>query len=169
MVQIMKTIRNDKQYSNITRRCQNDAKGAYSSERYYASILRDKIYLNEPVLQNTHGGIIIFSTDINPILLSNHYIVNLWMTKMLKIADENLSWTIAKTLHVKYKDRVTGEFFNEDSLSIVIFRVSSEGLLAIAENFCTEFNQRVVLVKSHENNDILCVNGCYNKVKKTNN
>ena len=153
----MKTERKDKDHSK-NRRCLNDVKGAFSSERYYASILSDQIYLDESVLQDNHGGVIIFPRNMNPLLLSNHYIVNLLMTKSLTIAGENLSCSIAKALHVKYKDRVTGEVFDEHSLSIVLLGVTTDVMLDVAEKLCDEFDQRTVLFKNYENNDIWCVN-----------
>ena len=167
-----------------TRRCLNDAKGAYNSDRYYAPILSDQLYVDailyvetfveeskmqEPLPYNMRGGIITFSTDISSTILYNDKIINSLKQKIVTIANRITAmegidkvaknfklkgWSATKGLHGKYIDRKTGVLFDEKSLSVELMGISTDYLLDVAENLCNDLKQQSVLVKSYENNDI---------------
>lgn len=172
-----------------TRRCMNDAMGAYNSDRYYAPILSDQLYVDdilytetiveesqvqEPLPYNMRGGIITFSTDMNSTILSNDKVINFLKQKIVTIVNritaikkidkvaQNFKlkgWTVTKGLHGKYIDRKNGVVFDEKSLSVELAGISTDVLLDVAENLCNEFKQQSVLIKSYENNNIWFISG----------
>ena len=77
-------------------------------------------------------------------------------SKINKVAaDSDLAgWTVTKGLHGRYRDRNTGELFDENSISIELIGITNDVLLDFSEKLCKEFNQQSVLVKSYNSNDI---------------
>lgn len=118
------------------------------------------------------GGIIVFSTDVNAIKLSESEIKN-WIqqkiatlknrftsTKMIdKIADKNnlVGWTIGHYLDGRYKAK-NGKIYGENSLSLEIVNVSLKKLIKIAEEICRDFVQESVLVHDFTTGRIFFVN-----------
>ena len=169
---------------NILRRCLNDEKGAYNKDRYYASILRDWINVDDIIYNESlvdearnfdavpkekRGGIITFSRDMNSTQMSENKYISFFKQKLVTLVNRLSAlkridkvaqdfklegWTITKGLHGKYVDRKTGVVFDEKSLSVELVGITTDTLLDTAENLCTEFQQQSVLVKSYENGDI---------------
>jgi hypothetical protein len=139
------------------------------------------IHGNQYGLFNYRGGIIIFSTDVNSIELNDNILFN-WINKKIKTYS-NRFFRKSKLRNVikKFnKDKENeddyigafsignffpgsyigdnGKFYNENSLSIEINGISSEGLIYFAEDIAKEFNQETVLVKDLNQDKIFLVN-----------
>lgn len=173
------------------RRCLNNSKGAFNSDRYYSQILSDQIYVDEIIYtesfieenqtqdslpQNLLGGIITFSTDMNSTELSQNKFISFLKQKIVTLVNRitamkkidtvaqefNLQgWTVTKGLHGKYTDRKTGKVFDEKSLSVELVGIPTDVLLDVAEKICDEFKQQSALVKTYEDNHIWFVSGNY--------
>ena len=120
---------------------------------------------------NEKGGIIVFSTDVNAVELSPNRIAN-WVkqkfatfknrrnsTKMVdRIANKNnlIGWTIGHYLDGRYRAK-NGQNYGENSLSLMIVGVNTDGMVRIAEDICKEFQQESVLLKDFSTGRILFV------------
>lgn len=135
-------------------------------------------------LPDYSGGIIVFSTDVNSVQLSNSKLKN-WIKQKLKTMKQRLfsKPMITKLLQNHNKDfpdkddpnRVgsfsIGNFFsgryiddhnnvyNENSTSIELNGITSDALFVIAEEIANEFYQETVLVKDLNKNKIFLVDG----------
>ena len=155
-----------------------EARGAFSADRYIARGLYESIFAGDVLFfeENDNrvkvdcaGGIVTFSTDMNSTSLSGNAFVN-WVkqkvytvrnrlaatSKIDRVANSfNLAgWTITRGLHGRYRDRVTGKMFDENSISIELIGIDNETLLSFAESLCVEFGQQSVLVKSYNTTDV---------------
>ncbi len=118
------------------------------------------------------GGIIVFSTDVNAVMLSKNKLVN-WLkqkastlsnrffatNKIDRIAQahELVAWTIGHYLDGRYTAK-DGRSFGENSLSVEMIGIETSQLISIAEEMCAEFQQESVLVKDYSSDRILLVN-----------
>ena len=139
-------------------------------------------------LSDYKGGVIIFSTDINSLDISNNLLFN-WFSKTLKSFYNRLfSKKILKNVISGFNSKdekingggtiddyigafsignfFTGHFtgdngkvFDEHSLSIEVNGISSEGLIYLGEEIATKFHQETILVKDFNSNKIYLVNG----------
>ena len=164
---------------------EKSTRGAYNSFGYLANSIRfdentviaKSENLSEAidweVEQDKKGGIIVFSTDVNAVKLSDNALIN-WVKqkahtisnrvgynkKIDKIAagkEDVYAWTVGKYLHGRYKAK-NGQVFDENSLSVEFIGVSTETLISIAEEICKVFEQESVLVKSYTEDKIFFVN-----------
>lgn len=163
-----------------------NTKGAYNVNGYLANDIRydesrviaKSENLNEAIdweIENRDkfGVIIVFSTDVNAVELSDNKIVN-WVKqkvatlknriaynkKIDKIANSKedvYAWTVGRFLHGRYKAK-DGRVFDENSISVEFLNISTDTLISIAEEICREFLQESVLVKCYEDNRIVFVN-----------
>lgn len=125
-------------------------------------------------LKNYCGGVIIFSTDVNAIQLSDNKVVNKIkqiiktysqrfrsdskIEKVIKMHnasnDEFIgAFSIGKAFKGRYVSD-NGKIFDEHSISVEINGLSSRGLLNVAELIAKEFMQETVLVKDLNTNKI---------------
>lgn len=138
-------------------------------------------------LYNYRGGIIIFSTDINSLVLTDNKLLN-WLLqkgktflqrlfsksklnniinrfnsnneKVLgsdKIEDYIGAFSIGNFFSGRYVDD-NNNIYNEKSLSLEVNGISSSGLIYLAEEIARDFIQETVLVKDLNNNKIFLVN-----------
>lgn len=138
-------------------------------------------------LSDYRGGIITFSTEINSLEVSDVKIYN-WFNKIYKsiinkfFSKSKLNSVVDKFNKIKQKklgsedvdDYIgafsignffsgryigdNGKMFDESSLSIEINGISSNGLIYLAEEIASEFQQETVLVKDLNINKIFLVN-----------
>lgn len=113
-------------------------------------------------------GIIIFSTDINSMTLSDNKFKN-WILQKFNTVKNRFSvksmldtirkknnvyaWTIGKYLSGVYTGN-NGKTFDENSISISMIGVSRDQLFKIADEICREFKQESVLVQDNKTNQI---------------
>lgn len=164
---------------------EKNTKGAYNTFGFLANSIRfdestiiaksDNLSeaVDWEVEQDKKGGIIVFSTDVNAIKLSDNALVN-WVKqkvhtisnrvgynkKIDKIASNNkdvYAWTVGKYLHGRYKAK-NGQVFDENSLSVEFIGVPTDTLINLAEEICKAFEQESVLVKSYTEDKIFFVN-----------
>ena len=123
------------------------------------------------VFDDEEGGIIVFSTDVNAVKLSDNQVIN-WVKKKFytlknrlvkgsmldKIADKNniTAMTVGYYLQGRYKAQ-NGSVFTEHSLSIEVLGVDTDTLFSLAEDICRDFKQEAVLVKSYHDGGIYFV------------
>lgn len=120
----------------------------------------------------SRGGIIVFSTDVNAIQLSQNKLLNYCKTKLAtflnrinatkkvdRIANKHslVGWTLGHYLDGRYKAK-NGKNFGEKSLSVEIIGVDSKTLIKIAEDICADFMQEAVLCKDYSTGNIYFVN-----------
>ena len=118
------------------------------------------------------GGVIILSTDVNAIDLSENEVVNkikqvvvtlgnrLFATsKIDKVAQNNelVGWTIGKFLNGRYTSK-RGVPYGENSLSVEVVGIDHNTLIKIASELCGEFKQEDVMVKDYTTGGIYFVN-----------
>ena len=156
-------------------------KGTYNGNRYISFNVspENTIFshsLNEEIRfepDSSHkGGMIVFSTDVNSIPLSNNAIVNkfkqffkTWQNRLtathmidnISISHKVGGWTIGHFLNGRYKDYDTGEMFSENSLSLEIAGIDSDELMQIARELCNVFKQQTVMVKDYSTLRIMFV------------
>lgn len=154
-----------------------EPQGTYNGARYISfnvneekTILREAIDWETP--DNARGGIITLSTDCNALELDKNRFLNaikqfiqtwkqrLTYTKTIdKVAqDYNLvGWTVGKYLNGRYTGK-DGNVYDENSITIEVVGVTSDKLIAIAEDLCRLFNQEGVMVKDYNNGKVLFVN-----------
>jgi hypothetical protein len=146
----------------------------------------EAIHPNQYGLFDYRGGIIIFSTDVNSLELSDNLLIN-WLRKKLKtysnrffvksklgsiikkfnksdkkIGDEKIddyigAFSIGNFFSGRYVGD-NGKIFNENSISIEVNGISSKGLIYLAEEIAKDFNQETVLLKDLNVNKIFLVN-----------
>ena len=158
----------------------NYQRGGFLTE---CRINRNSFVLDEGVhgeqygLSKYRGGIIVFSTDVNAVTLSNNKLIN--KVKQLIITFNN-RLNKGKIIHKvinKFNDTTkneeekigaysvgnffkgkyvgdNGEMYNEKSISVEINGISSKHLLEFAEMLAKEFMQETVLVKDLNLNKI---------------
>ena len=75
-----------------------------------------------------------------------------------KIANKNnlIGWTIGHYLDGRYRAK-NGQNYGENSLSLMIVGVNTDGMVKIAEDICKEFQQESVLLKDFSTGRILFV------------
>ena len=116
---------------------------------------------------------IIFSTEVNAVKLSENKLIN-WakqkvetiknkfksFSKIDKLAQKYdlVGWTVGKFLHGRYTGK-NGKVYDENSLSVEVVGVTTDTLISLAEDICREFDQETVMVKDYNNKTILFVNG----------
>lgn len=121
---------------------------------------------------NSKGGMIIFSTDINALELSDKKVIN-WIKQKITtiknrinstktidaIAQKNnlIGWTIGHFLNGRYTSK-KGTPYGENSLSVEVVGISTEVLINIATDICREFIQEDVLVKDYNTGKVYFVN-----------
>ena len=118
------------------------------------------------------GGIIVFSTDVNAVKLSENAVMN-WLkqkwltmkqrlmhknilTNTIKKYDEVYGFTIGNFMTGRYKS-ASGKFFDEHSMSVEIIGIPRDTLFDIADELMKAFNQESVLVKDYESGNIAFV------------
>lgn len=129
-------------------------------------------------LSDYRGGIIVFSTDVNALKMSNNVIINKVKQTLLSFSNrlnknkilgnivnkfnkEQEGYIGAFSIGKYFKGRYVsdnGKIYNETSTTIEINRISSINLLKIAEFICQEFKQETVLVKDLNLNKIYLAN-----------
>ena len=119
------------------------------------------------------GGIIVFSTDVNAVKMSENAIAN-WikqklttlkqrlmhkkiMTDTIKKYDEVYGFTIGNFMSGRYKSN-NGKIFDEHSMSVEIIGITRETLFEIADELMRAFNQESVLVRDYESGNIAFIN-----------
>ena len=149
--------------------------------------LTEAIHHTQYGLSDYRGGIIVFSTDVNSIEISKNRILN-WVSQKLVtlknrffskkilsriISDYNLekgkelggkeindkvgSFSIGNFFNGRYFDD-SGNIYDENSQTLEVNGISSEGLIFLAEEICKEYQQETVLVKDINLNKIFLVN-----------
>lgn len=119
------------------------------------------------------GGVIVFSTDVNAVKLSENKVIN-WLKQKAKTVENRLTytgkidrvaksndligWTVGRYLDGRYKAK-NGKTYGENSLSVEIIGVDTDKLISIAEELCNLFVQETVLVKDYTTGNIMFVNG----------
>lgn len=118
------------------------------------------------------GGIIVLSTDVNAVEVSDNKFINAikkiartfknrisYNKKIDAVANKHnlIGWTVGKFLSGRYRAK-NGVNFGENSLSVEIIGVSTDDLIDIAEDLCEEFSQETVLVKDYSTGKIFFVN-----------
>jgi hypothetical protein len=118
------------------------------------------------------GGMIILSTDVNAVKLSENKLVN-WVKqkivsvenkfafnkKLTKLASKHkdiFAWSIGRYFHGRYRSK-EGYYFDEKSLSIEILGVPVKILIELAEDLCREFKQEAVMLKDYANDRVLFI------------
>lgn len=154
-----------------------EPQGTYNGVRYISfDISEEKTVLREAIDWETpddaRGGIISLSTDCNALKLDKNRFLNTikqfiktWKQRLTyvkridKVAQEHklVGWTVGKFLNGRYTGK-NGTVWNENSVTIEIVGVTSDKLIAIAEDLCRIFNQESVLVKDYNNGKVLFVN-----------
>lgn len=154
-----------------------EPQGTYNGVRYISfDISEEKTVLREAIDWETpddaRGGIISLSTDCNALKLDKNRFLNTikqfiktWKQRLTyvkridKVAQEHklVGWTVGKFLNGRYTGK-NGTVWNENSVTIEIVGVTSDKLIAIAEDLCRTFNQESVLVKDYNNGKVLFVN-----------
>lgn len=154
-----------------------EPQGTYNGARYISfDISKEKTVLREAIdwetPDNARGGIITFSTDCNALELDKNRFLNAikqffqtWKqrftyTKTIdKVAQgyNVAGWTIGKFLNGRYTGK-DGKVYDENSITVEIIGVTSNKLIAIAEDLCRIFNQESILVKDYNNGKVLFVN-----------
>ena len=153
---------------------------AYSATKHLYKAIQvnpNKIIISEGIefepSPDYQGGMIIFSTEVNSIKLSDNKFIN-WIKQKIKTLKNNFSkfnkidklaqkhdlvgWTVGRFLNGRYTGR-DNKVYDENSLSVEIVGVDTNTLIEIAEEICREFEQETVLVKDYNNKKILFVNG----------
>lgn len=160
------------------------SENAYSASRYLYKAIRvdESKIINKSVIYEgiefepsaeEQGGMIIFSTEINALKLSDNKFIN-WIkqkveslknrlksyNKIDKLAQsyDLVGWTVGRFLNGRYTGR-DGKVYDENSLSVEVVGINTETLINLAEDICNEFNQESVLVKDYNQKKILFVNG----------
>ena len=145
-------------------------------------ILSEDIHDKQYNMKDYRGGIIVFSTDVNAVVLNKngfinklkqflatflqrwnkdkkiHRVINKFNNEVYK---ETNDWIGAYSLGNFFKGKYVGdngEMFDDRSLSIEINGLSSKGLLRLAEYICQDFLQETVLVKDLNTNKIYLAN-----------
>ena len=119
------------------------------------------------------GGVIVFSTDVNSVKMSDNKLVN-WVKQhlttfwnrhsvvrrigdLVKRFNEVYGITIGGFVKGRYFDRVNNKTFDETSTSVEVVGIAKEVLLRVAEAIAKEFQQQTVLVKCYTDNSIMLV------------
>ena len=119
------------------------------------------------------GGVIVFSTDVNSVKMSDSRVVN-WVKQHLttfwnrhsmvrRIGDlvkrfkEVYGITIGGFVKGRYFDRENNRTFDETSASVELVGIAKDVLLHVAEAIAREFQQQTVLVKCYADNSIMLV------------
>lgn len=113
------------------------------------------------------GGVIVFSTDVNAVDISDNVLLNKLkqiiqslmnkalvtrkVGKIMKKHDEVFGFTIGKFVTGQYKAE-DGSVYDENSTSVEIIGIDSSVLLK--EDIASEFKQETVLVKDYQKNSI---------------
>lgn len=107
------------------------------------------------------GGIIVFSTDVNAVKMSDNKFINFVKQKFTtivnrfkatekvdKIANKYslVGWTIGHYFDGRYKSK-SGKNFGENSLTIEVVGVDNNTMIKITEDVCREFQQECVLLR----------------------
>lgn len=156
--------------------------GAYNGNSYLAKAIKHKnegllysSFLNEGVQfepsADEKGGIIVFSTDVNAVVMSDNRFVNFIKQKLTTIANrlnatkkidqiaksnELIGWMVGHHLDGRYTAK-NGKQYGENSLSVEIIGVNFITLTKIAEELCRSFKQESVLVKDFSSGRVLFV------------
>ena len=115
------------------------------------------------------GGVIVFSTDVNAVDISNNKLLNRLkkvvqsmlnrafvgkkIGKVMDKHDEVYGFTIGKFVTGRYKAE-DGSIYDEKSTSVEIIGIDSDTLLKVAEDIAAEFDQETVLVKDYQEDRI---------------
>lgn len=138
----------------------------FENEKFISAAPVDYTRINYPKYK---GGLIVFSTDVNAVQMSENAIVN-WikqklttlkqrlmhkkmMTDTIKRYDEVYGFTIGNFMSGRYKSE-SGKIFDEHSMSVEIIGIPRDTLFDIADELMKAFNQESVLVKDYESNNI---------------
>jgi hypothetical protein len=149
-------------------------------------LVTEAVHQNQYGLFDYRGGIIIFSTDVNSLILDKNKLINWLKNKILtlknrlftrkKLGNIISKFNLNKNKKIKEKqiEDYIGAFsignffkgtyisdnekqFNEKSLSIEINGISTEALIYLAEEIAIDFKQETVLVKDLNKNKIFLV------------
>ncbi len=123
--------------------------------------------------QAERGGVIVFSTDVNSVKMSDNRLVNwvkqhlitLWnrysvvkrVGELVKSFKEVYGITIGGFVRGRYFDRENNKVFDETSTSVEIIGIAKDVLLRVGEAIANEFQQQTVLVKCYADNSIFLV------------
>ena len=163
----------------------NESKEYYLIDNNFE--LTEAIHDEQYGLSDYRGGMVIFSTDVNSLEVSDSKIKN-WFSKTVlttknrffakkklsklvkkfndfvnkKLGDKNVedyigAFSIGNFFNGRYVGD-NGKMFNEKSISIELGGISSEGLIYFAEEIAREFVQETVLVKDFNHNKVFLVN-----------
>ena len=146
--------------------------------KIYFNVFGNKIKIKESVSHTfkEKGGMIVFSTDVNAVIIKtsllkdikgffrskletfkNRFLRYSKVNKVIKSFEDVFAYSIGNFFRGRYFDRENDLTFNEKSISIELIGIPSELLIDIAESIAKEFNQKEVLVKDYENNKIFLV------------
>ena len=145
---------------------ENQTTIAYNADDSLCEAIIDRI--SKPNM----GGMIILSTDVNAVKLSENKLVN-WVKqkivsvenkfafnkKLTKLASKHkdiFAWSIGRYFHGRYKSK-EGYYFDEKSLSVEILGVPVKILIELAEDLCREFKQEAVMLKDYANDRVLFI------------
>lgn len=144
-----------------------------------AFILDEAVHNNQYGLENYRGGVIVFSTDVNAVSLDKNKVANklkqVFVTlnqrlnvgkithniinKFNKYGDEYIgAYSVGNAFKGRYVGD-NGELYNENSTTVEINGLSSDGLLRLAEMIARVFHQETVLVKDFNNMKFYLANG----------
>lgn len=118
------------------------------------------------------GGIIVFSTVVNAVKISDNELIN-WLKAKIETIKNKLNLnkkinnilrkhedvygvTIGNFVKGRYKSQ-DSTLYDENSLSIEIIGITTDVLNRIAKDITIEFKQESVLVKNYETNKIYLV------------
>lgn len=142
----------------------------FSNNKFITAATVDERRIDYP---EHKGGIIVFSTDVNAVKLSENAVIN-WvkqklttlkqrlmhkkiMTDTMKKYDEVYGFTIGNFMTGRYKAQ-DGSYFDEHSMSVEIIGVPRDTLFDIADELMKAFHQQCMLVKDYETGSIAFVN-----------
>lgn len=147
--------------------------------------INEDLHSNQYGLSDYRGGVIVFSTDVNAVQLSDKALINKLKQIIRTFKQRYFATTIihntlnkfnkynpqseyvgAYSIGHSFKGHYigdNGEKYNENSLSIEINGLSSNALLYLAEYIARIFKQETVLVKDLNNNKIYLANGLRSK------
>lgn len=162
--------RGNSSFGNIAKGFQGKSISFSPDKMIYSTFLNEGIDFRPD--DNERGGIIVFSTDVNAVMLDNRKIINFlkqkletiknrlnFTKKVDKIAAKNnlVGWTIGHYLNGRYTAK-NGKQYGENSISVEIIGVESSTLKKIAEELCDSFSQESVLLKDYNTGEIFFMN-----------
>lgn len=173
-----------------------EPQGVYNGARYISfKVTEDNTILRETadceIPNDKRGGIITLPSDCNALELGENKFANLikqfinsWQQRLTsaeqtdQIAQRHnlIGWTIGRFLRGRYTGR-NGKVWDEHSVTIEVVGLTTDELIAIAEDLCSEIHQECAFLKDYNTGKImffdsystgykfmeLCLNGGFKK------